>query len=43
MEVLEGFIRVYGSDVVLVLLKTIYGLKNTEKTFWRELLRAFSG
>lgn len=38
----KGFQHIYGSDVVLLLLKTIYGLKNAAKAFWRELLRAFS-
>jgi hypothetical protein len=38
----KGFQHIYGADVVLLLLKTIYGLKNAAKAFWRELLRAFS-
>ena len=40
-KVPEGFEYIYGSDVVLMLLKTIYGLKNAAKAFWNELLRAF--
>ena len=28
--------------MVLIILKTIYGLKNAEKAFWRDLLREFS-
>ena len=42
MAVSEGFEDIYKSDVVLMLLKTIYGLKNVEKKFWKDLLRAFS-
>ena len=38
-EVFEG---IYGIDMVLMLLKKIYGLKNAEKAFWRDLLREFS-
>ena len=39
IELFEG---IHGIDVVLMLLKKIYGLKNTAKEFWRELLREFS-
>ena len=42
MAVLEGFEGIYRSNVVLILLKTIYSLNNTEKEFWRELSRAFA-
>ena len=42
MEVPEGLYSIYGSDVAFLLVKAIYGLKNTEKVFWRELMRAFS-
>jgi hypothetical protein len=37
MEVTQGF-EVY---VLLVLLKTLYGLKQAEMAFWREILKAF--
>ena len=41
MEVPQGFEKYYGPDVVLLLLKTIYGLKQAAKAFWTELLKAF--
>ena len=41
MAVPEGFEKKYDGNVVLKLLKTIYGLKNAAKAFWKELLRAF--
>ena len=40
MAVPEGFEGIYGIDVVLMLLKTIYLLKNAAKEFWRDLLRS---
>ena len=42
MGVPQGFERHYESDVVLLLLKTIYGLKNAARAFWKELLKAFT-
>ena len=42
MSLPEEFENIYGGDVVLMLLKTIYGLKNKAKAFWRELSREFS-
>ena len=41
MAVPEGFEKHYNNQVVLLLLKTIYGLKNAAKEFWKELLNAF--
>ena len=41
MAVPEGFGNQYDNQVVLLLLKTIYGLKNSAKEFWKELLKAF--
>ena len=41
MEVPEGFERFYPIGVVLLLLKTIYGLKQAAYAFWRKLLEAF--
>ena len=43
MAVPEGFEAIYRSDVVLMLLKIIYVLKNAAKEFCRYLLREFSG
>ena len=40
MEVPEGFEDYYPGDVLLFLLKTIYGLKQAAMAFWRELLKA---
>ena len=37
----EGFEKHYANQVVLFLLKTIYGLKNTAKAFCKELLKKF--
>ena len=42
MEVSKVFEGIYGNSLLLMLLKKIYGLKNTAKEFWRELPRAFS-
>eukprot|EP00957_Ditylum_brightwellii_P204055 15337406-Ditylum_brightwellii.AAC.1 len=41
MTVPKGFERFYPSDVLLELLKTIYGLKQAAIQFWRELQKAF--
>jgi hypothetical protein len=41
MEIPQGFERFYGKNSVLLLLKTIYGLKQAALAFWRELLKAF--
>ena len=41
MAVPEGFGNQYDNQVVLLLLKTIYGLKNSAKAFWKELLKVF--
>ena len=38
----EGFEDIYDDEVVFKLLETIYGLKNAEKEFWKDLLKAFS-
>ena len=42
MAVPEVFEGIYRSNVVFMLLKTTYGLKNAAKTFWRELLKSFA-
>ena len=39
MEVPQGFEKHYPGNVVLRLLKTIYGLKQAAMAFWRMLLR----
>ena len=39
MEVPRGFEKHYEGNVVLRLLKTIYGLKQAAMTFWKMLLR----
>jgi hypothetical protein len=41
MEVPQGFEGFYPKNYVLLLLKTIYGLKQAALAFWRELLKAF--
>ena len=41
MAVPEGFGNHYDNQVVLLLLKTIYVLKNAAKAFWKEPLKAF--
>ena len=41
MEVPQGFERFYPQNTVLLLLKTLYGLKQAALAFWRELLKAF--
>jgi hypothetical protein len=40
MEVPQGFEKFYPKNTVLLLLKTIYGLKQAALAFWRELLKA---
>jgi hypothetical protein len=40
MEVPEGFHEYYGWEVVLLLLKTIYGLKQAAYEYWIALLKA---
>ena len=42
MSMMELFEGIYRSDMVFMLLKTIYWSKNTSKDFLRELLRSFS-
>ena len=42
MKVPEGFEKHYGNNVVLLLLKTIYGLKQAAMCFWRELVRVMT-
>ena len=41
MEVSQGFEKHHEQDVVLLLLKTIYGLKQAAAAFWKELLDSF--
>ena len=41
MEVPDGFRTFYPGDVLLLLLQTIYGLKQAAFAFWVELLKAF--
>jgi len=41
MEVPEGFEKFYPFGTVLLLLKTIYGLKQAAYAFWRQLVEAF--
>jgi hypothetical protein len=43
MKVPEGFEKYYGNDVVLLILKTIYGLKQAAYAVWRILLQIFAG
>ena len=40
MEVPRGWREHYNENLVLLLLQTIYGLKQVAMAFWRELLRA---
>jgi hypothetical protein len=40
MHVPQGFEKFYPGDVVLLLLKTIYGLKQAAFEYWRTLLKA---
>ena len=41
MKVPQGFEKCYPENVVLKLLKTIYGLQQAAMAFWRETLKAF--
>jgi len=41
MEIPQGWERFYPSNVVLLLLKTIYGLKQAARAFWKKLCKAF--
>jgi len=41
MEVPQGFEKFYPGNVVLLLLKTIYGLKQAAYAFWQKLCGAF--
>eukprot|EP00957_Ditylum_brightwellii_P136135 10382179-Ditylum_brightwellii.AAC.1 len=41
MTVLQGFEKYYPDNVLLLLLCTIYGLKQAANLFWRELQKAF--
>jgi hypothetical protein len=40
MEVPQGFEKYYPGDVLLLLLKTIYGLKQAAFEYWKALLKA---
>jgi hypothetical protein len=42
MQVPEEFEKYYPVGVVLLLLKTIYGLKQAAIAFWKQLLKAFA-
>ena len=41
MEVPEGFQKFYPQNVLLLLLRTIYGLKQAAYAFWIEILKCF--
>jgi hypothetical protein len=41
MKVPEGFEKYYAWNVVLLLLRTLYGLKQAAFAFWQQLLMAF--
>ena len=41
MKVSQGFEKYYPKNVVLQLMKTIYGLIHTALAFWRKLVLAF--
>ena len=41
MEVPQGFEKHYKGNVVLLLLKTLYGTKQAAMAFWRKLVEAF--
>ena len=43
MKVPQGFEQYYPANCVLLLLKTIYGLKQAAYAFWRRLVQAFQG
>ena len=40
MEVPKGFSNYHATNIVLLLLQTLYGLKQVVMVFWRKLLRA---
>ena len=42
IEVPQGFEKFYGGEKVLLLQKTIYGLKQAAMAFWKRLLNAFT-
>jgi hypothetical protein len=42
MDVPEGFKQYYPVGMVLLLLKTLYGLKQAAVAFWKQLILAFS-
>eukprot|EP00957_Ditylum_brightwellii_P097786 7446321-Ditylum_brightwellii.AAC.1 len=42
MNVPQGFAKFYPSDVLLLLLRTIYGLKQAAMQFWHALLAAMT-
>jgi hypothetical protein len=42
MEVPEIFEEFYGANILLLLLQTIYGLKQSAMAFWRELVKALT-
>jgi hypothetical protein len=41
MGVPEGFEKYYAKNYVLLLLQTLYGLRQSAYTFWKQLLKAF--
>ena len=41
MEVPEGFVKFYAANVLLLLLKTNYGLKQAAYASWRKFIEAF--
>ena len=40
MEVPKGFRKYYATNLVLLLLQTLYGLKQAVAAFWKKVLRA---
>ena len=43
MQVPEGWGHFYPPNAILLLVRTIYGLKQATMAFWKELLRAMRG
>jgi hypothetical protein len=41
LPVPEGFSKFYTKNVILRLLKTLYGLKQSAYVFWKSLVMAF--
>ena len=41
MEVPKGFEKYFPADVILLLMKTIHGLKQAANAFWKKLLKAY--